>query len=144
MSQLGARLHEIPKDRPVLVLCASGTRSSNVTAHLVGSGWEDVGNIAGGISTWERMGLPGRGAARSSPARASSPADRRRPAATAARESKRPPGEPAAVIVSGRPRSAAAAEPVATRARALAGWLYRYPMTIRMMKLTAPTVAALR
>ena len=58
MSQLGARLHEIPKDRPVLVMCASGSRSSNVTAHLVGSGWEDVGNVAGGIITWERMGLP--------------------------------------------------------------------------------------
>lgn len=58
MSQLGARLDEIPRDRPVLVLCASGSRSANVTAHLVASGWEDVGNIAGGISTWERMGLP--------------------------------------------------------------------------------------
>jgi rhodanese-related sulfurtransferase len=58
MSQLGARLDEIPHDRPVLVLCASGSRSANVTAHLVANGWEDVGNIAGGISTWERMGLP--------------------------------------------------------------------------------------
>jgi rhodanese-related sulfurtransferase len=58
MSQLGARLEEIPHDRPVLVLCASGSRSANVTAHLVANGWEDVGNIAGGISTWERMGLP--------------------------------------------------------------------------------------
>jgi rhodanese-related sulfurtransferase len=58
MSQLGVRLDEIPKDRPVLVLCASGSRSANVTSHLVASGWDDVGNIAGGISTWERMGLP--------------------------------------------------------------------------------------
>jgi rhodanese-related sulfurtransferase len=58
MSQLGARLDEVPKDRPVLVICASGSRSTNVAAHLLGSGWEDVGNVAGGISTWERMGLP--------------------------------------------------------------------------------------
>jgi rhodanese-related sulfurtransferase len=58
MSQLGSRLHEIPKDRPILVLCASGSRSANVTGHLLSEGWDDVGNIAGGISTWERMGLP--------------------------------------------------------------------------------------
>ncbi len=58
MSQLGARLAEIPKDRPVLVICASGNRSTNVAGHLLASGWTDVGNVAGGISTWERMGLP--------------------------------------------------------------------------------------
>lgn len=58
MSQLGARLEEIPKDRPVMVLCASGNRSANVTGHLLASGWTDVANVAGGIGTWERLGLP--------------------------------------------------------------------------------------
>lgn len=58
MSQLGARMFEIPKDRPVLVICASGSRSVNVVGHLLASGWTDVANVAGGISTWERMGLP--------------------------------------------------------------------------------------
>jgi rhodanese-related sulfurtransferase len=58
MSQLGARQFEIPKDRPVLVICATGSRSVNVVGHLLASGWTDVANVAGGISTWERMGLP--------------------------------------------------------------------------------------
>jgi len=58
MSELAARVDEIPRDRPVIVLCASGARSGNVTAHLRSEGWEDVGNVAGGISAWERMGLP--------------------------------------------------------------------------------------
>ena len=58
MSQLGARLFEVPKDRPVLVICASGNRSATVAGHLLASGWTDVANVAGGISTWERMGLP--------------------------------------------------------------------------------------
>jgi rhodanese-related sulfurtransferase len=58
MSQLGARLHEIPKDRPVLVICATGSRSGNVTSHLLASGWTDVASVSGGITTWERMGLP--------------------------------------------------------------------------------------
>ena len=58
MSQLGARLAEVPRDRPILVLCASGARSASVTGELLAGGWSDVGNVAGGITTWERMGLP--------------------------------------------------------------------------------------
>ena len=58
MSQLAARLGEVPRDRPVLVICASGGRSATVTGELLAAGWTDVGNVAGGITTWERMGLP--------------------------------------------------------------------------------------
>jgi rhodanese-related sulfurtransferase len=58
MSQLGVRIDEIPKDRPVLVLCASGSRSQNATGYLRQNGWEDVGSVAGGIDGWERLGLP--------------------------------------------------------------------------------------
>jgi rhodanese-related sulfurtransferase len=57
MSQLGARLQDVPKDRPLLVLCATGSRSQQVTGYLLQNGWQDVGNIAGGITAWERMGL---------------------------------------------------------------------------------------
>jgi rhodanese-related sulfurtransferase len=57
-SQVAARIDEIPRDRPILVICASGNRSASVTAHLLQHGWADVGNIAGGIIGWERMGLP--------------------------------------------------------------------------------------
>jgi phage shock protein E len=58
MSELGARIAEVPKDRPVIVMCAMGARSANVTGYLLGQGWEDVGNVAGGIEAWERLGLP--------------------------------------------------------------------------------------
>ena len=58
MSQLGPRLGEVPRDRPVLVLCAAGSRSASVTGELLSAGWTDVGNVAGGITAWERMGLP--------------------------------------------------------------------------------------
>lgn len=57
-SLFALRMEEIPRDRPVLVLCASGSRSAAATAHLLKHGWSDVGNIAGGIIAWERMGLP--------------------------------------------------------------------------------------
>jgi phage shock protein E len=58
MSQLGVRLQDIPRDRPILVMCQSGSRSTGVTSYLLQQGWEDVGNVAGGIDGWQRMGLP--------------------------------------------------------------------------------------
>jgi rhodanese-related sulfurtransferase len=58
MSEIGARIDEVPRDRPVIVMCAMGARSANVAGHLLGQGWEDVGNLAGGIEGWERLGLP--------------------------------------------------------------------------------------
>ena len=58
MSQLGVRLDEIPRDRPVMLICASGNRSTGATAYLLQNGWEDVGSVAGGIDGWERLGLP--------------------------------------------------------------------------------------
>ncbi len=58
MSQLGARVQDIPRNRPIVVLCASGSRSSSVTGYLLQQGWEDVGSVAGGIDGWQRLGLP--------------------------------------------------------------------------------------
>lgn len=58
MSQLGVRIDEIPKDRPVMLICASGSRSTSATAYLLQNGWTDVGSVAGGIDGWQRLGLP--------------------------------------------------------------------------------------
>jgi rhodanese-related sulfurtransferase len=58
MSTFVERMHELPKDRPLLMLCASGNRSSAATAHLLRNGWTDVSNVAGGITEWQRAGLP--------------------------------------------------------------------------------------
>ena len=58
MSQLGVRLQDVPKDRPILVMCQSGSRSTSVTSYLLQQGWQDVGNVAGGIDGWQRLGLP--------------------------------------------------------------------------------------
>jgi rhodanese-related sulfurtransferase len=58
MSQIQVRLADIPRDRPLMVMCATGSRSSSVTSFLLQQGYEDVGNLAGGIDGWQRMGLP--------------------------------------------------------------------------------------
>lgn len=58
MSAFVARMDELPRDRPLLMLCASGNRSSAATAHLLRNGWSDVANVAGGIIDWQRAGFP--------------------------------------------------------------------------------------
>ena len=58
MSQLGVRVDEVPRDRPILVICASGSRSSGATGFLLAQGFRDVGSVAGGIDGWQRLGLP--------------------------------------------------------------------------------------
>ena len=49
---------ELPKDRPLLIMCATGVRSAAVTGYLLRSGWTDVTNVDGGIVAWQRAGLP--------------------------------------------------------------------------------------
>jgi rhodanese-related sulfurtransferase len=58
MSGFAARAAELPTDRPLLILCASGARSAAVTGFLLRSGWTDVANVDGGINAWQRAGLP--------------------------------------------------------------------------------------
>ncbi len=58
MSQLGVRVDEIPKDRPILVICASGSRSVSATSFLLQRGWTDAASVASGIDGWQRLGLP--------------------------------------------------------------------------------------
>jgi rhodanese-related sulfurtransferase len=58
MSQLAERHQELPKDRPLLVICASGGRSAAATGFLLRSGWTDVVNVEGGTTAWAKAGLP--------------------------------------------------------------------------------------
>jgi rhodanese-related sulfurtransferase len=63
ISQFVARHAELPKDRPLLMLCAAGSRSSSATMYLLQNGWTDVRNITGGIGAWQQAGLPVRSGA---------------------------------------------------------------------------------
>ena len=51
------RFKELPRDRPIHVVCHTGNRSASVTAFLLRNGWTDVCNVAGGMDAWERAGL---------------------------------------------------------------------------------------
>ena len=58
LNHLAERLQDLPKDRPLLVYCAGGYRSSIAASLLQRAGFEGVGEIAGGIAAWETAGLP--------------------------------------------------------------------------------------
>ncbi len=58
ISEFVARFGELPKNRPLLMLCAAGSRSSSATMYLLQNGWTDVRNVAGGMIAWRQAGLP--------------------------------------------------------------------------------------
>lgn len=51
MREIPARLAEIPKDRPVLVICHSGGRSAVAAQWLAARGYK-AENVVGGIDAW--------------------------------------------------------------------------------------------
>lgn len=58
MNQVPSRLAEIPKDKRVVVVCASGARSAAVADYLQRNGYPDAVNYSGGVFDWTRQGLP--------------------------------------------------------------------------------------
>jgi hydroxyacylglutathione hydrolase len=62
LNHLTENLEKLPKDRPLLVYCAGGYRSSIAASLLQASGFDPVSEIAGGIAAWEAAKLPVRSA----------------------------------------------------------------------------------
>jgi rhodanese-related sulfurtransferase len=58
LTQLEARMDEVPRDRRVLVYCAGGYRSSMAASLLQREGVEDVLDLSGGFVAWEGARLP--------------------------------------------------------------------------------------
>ena len=58
IDQLVNRLTELPKDRPILVYCAVGSRSAQVVNYLARHGYPEVYNLYGGIYSWAQKGYP--------------------------------------------------------------------------------------
>jgi hydroxyacylglutathione hydrolase len=58
LNHLTENLEKLPKDRPLLVYCAGGYRSSIAASLLQSRGFHRVSEIAGGIVGWEAAKLP--------------------------------------------------------------------------------------
>jgi hydroxyacylglutathione hydrolase len=57
LNHLAERVQELPKDRPLLVYCAGGYRSSIAASLLQQRGFTRVSEIAGGLAAWEAANL---------------------------------------------------------------------------------------
>ena len=53
LNELGRRLNELPKDREIVCVCASGSRSHSATRMLAGAGYTAI-NMNGGMGAWSR------------------------------------------------------------------------------------------
>ena len=51
-------LSQIPKDKPVVMVCRSGGRSARAAAFLQQQGYTQVYNMFGGMMLWNRTNLP--------------------------------------------------------------------------------------
>jgi hydroxyacylglutathione hydrolase len=58
LNHLRERLGELPADRPLIVYCAGGYRSSIAASLLQQQGLTRVSEIAGGMTAWEAANLP--------------------------------------------------------------------------------------
>ena len=58
LNHLADRARELPRDRPLLVYCAGGYRSSIAASLLQKHGFGNVSEIAGGLAAWETAKLP--------------------------------------------------------------------------------------
>jgi rhodanese-related sulfurtransferase len=56
MNEVPSRLGELPKDRPIVVMCAAGVRSFGVAHYLREQGLQDAWSLAGGVGAWLQEG----------------------------------------------------------------------------------------
>jgi rhodanese-related sulfurtransferase len=60
LGKLDGRMEELEKyrEKPIIVSCRSGHRSSHACARLRKHGFETVYNLKGGVMAWQNAGLP--------------------------------------------------------------------------------------
>jgi rhodanese-related sulfurtransferase len=54
LNRLSDRLREVPRDKPVVILCASGYRSSAAASILEQHGFTNTVDLVGGYAAWEK------------------------------------------------------------------------------------------
>ena len=58
LSEMGQRLQEMDRERPLIVVCRSGNRSMRATQQLLQIGFTDVKSMNGGLLLWAEQGHP--------------------------------------------------------------------------------------
>jgi rhodanese-related sulfurtransferase len=57
-AKVAERVGELKKDKPVLLVCATGTSAGRTAALLRSQGYGDVYVLGGGLAAWREAGLP--------------------------------------------------------------------------------------
>jgi rhodanese-related sulfurtransferase len=55
MGEVGQRLHELPADRDIVVICHLGQRSAYIATQLNAAGYNRAVNLNGGVDAWLRQ-----------------------------------------------------------------------------------------
>lgn len=58
LDQIDARAQTLPKNKPLIVVCADGRQAGRAVAQLQAKGFENVVALQGGVSAWHAAGLP--------------------------------------------------------------------------------------
>jgi rhodanese-related sulfurtransferase len=58
LGDLAARLGELGRDRPIVVVCRTGNRSAQGRDILLGAGFPAVTSLDGGMTEWSAAGMP--------------------------------------------------------------------------------------
>jgi len=58
LGSIKSKLDHIPKDKPLVVICASGNRSAMAATLLAQAGFAPVYNFSGGMGSYQSAGLP--------------------------------------------------------------------------------------
>jgi rhodanese-related sulfurtransferase len=58
VGDLDKRVTDLPANKPVIVVCASGSRAARAASSLRKAGRTDVFCLDGGLSGWQQAGLP--------------------------------------------------------------------------------------
>ena len=58
LNHLLERVQELPTNRPLLLYCAGGYRSSIAASLLERQGFNKISELAGGLAAWETASLP--------------------------------------------------------------------------------------
>jgi rhodanese-related sulfurtransferase len=58
LGQMAALADKFPKDKPIIVVCASGIRSAQGRDILKQAGYANVTSMTGGLTAWKAKGFP--------------------------------------------------------------------------------------
>lgn len=58
LGQLTTRLDDLPRNQTIMLVCQSGARSGLATRMLRQQGFDRAINVEGGMTAWQRQGLP--------------------------------------------------------------------------------------